>query len=106
MVFEEVGGIPHNITILTVNRDRICSLLSEITPPSVRSWERKENQLRPLVEDLKAGARLICPDRKVIEKVEFASFGDPVGACGMYSQGKCHAPNSQKVVEEVEIYMR
>ncbi|WOH03682.1 hypothetical protein DCAR_0623081 [Daucus carota subsp. sativus] len=100
VVFEEVGGIPHDITILTVNRDTICSLLSEITPPSVRSWERKDNQLRPVVEDMKVGARLICPDGKVMEKVEFASFGDPIGACGMFSQGKCHATNSHKVVEE------
>lgn len=103
VVFEEVGGIPHDITILTVNRDTICSLLSEITPPSVRSWERKDNQLRPVVEDMKVGARLICPDGKVMEKVEFASFGDPIGACGMFSQGKCHATNSHKVVEEVRL---
>lgn len=101
VVFEEAGGIPHNITILTVNRDTICTFLRETTPPSVHQFERKDNQLRPIVDDLKVGARLECPPGKVMQRVEFASFGDPVGACGMYSQGKCHSPNSQKVVEEV-----
>nr|XP_017217998.1 PREDICTED: beta-galactosidase 13-like [Daucus carota subsp. sativus] len=100
VVFEEAGGIPHNITILTVNRDTICTFLRETTPPSVHQFERKDNQLRPIVDDLKVGARLECPPGKVMQRVEFASFGDPVGACGMYSQGKCHSPNSQKVVEE------
>lgn len=93
--------MPENITIMLVNRDVTCSYISEITPPSVRSWERKENTLRPLVDELKSGARLLCPEGKVIEKVEFASFGDPFGACGMYSLGSCNSPNSQKVVEEV-----
>lgn len=101
VVFEETGGTPGNITVKTANRDTICSFISELTPPSVRNWERKENKLRPVVEDLKAGARLICPDDKVIKVVEFASFGDPIGACGMYSLGNCNSPNSIKVVEEV-----
>ncbi|KAK1370335.1 Beta-galactosidase [Heracleum sosnowskyi] len=100
VIFEEAGGIPHNITILTVNRDTICTLVSEVTPPSVLSFERKENQLRSIVDGVKDGAQLQCPAGKVIEKVEFASFGDPIGACGMYSLGKCHYPNTQIVVEE------
>lgn len=103
VVFEEVGGKPENITIMTVNRDTICSLISEVTPPSVKSWERKENELRKvlLVEDMKTGAHLTCPDDKVIVDVEFASFGDPIGACGMFSLGTCHSPNSMSVVLEV-----
>lgn len=101
VVFEETGGTPANITFATANRDTICSFISEVTPPAVRNWERKENKLRPVVDELKAGARLICPDDKVIKAVDFASFGDPIGACGMYTLGECHSPNSQKVVEEV-----
>lgn len=103
VVFEEVGGKPENITIMTVNRDIICSLISEVTPPSVKTWERKENELRKvlLVEDMKSGARLTCPDDKVIVDVEFASFGDPIGACGIFSVGTCHSPNSMSVVLKV-----
>ncbi|KAK1394870.1 Beta-galactosidase [Heracleum sosnowskyi] len=102
VVFEEVGGTPENITIMTVNRDTICSVISEVTPPSVKTWERKENELRKvlLVEDMKTGARLTCPDDKVIVDVEFASFGDPIGACGVFSLGTCHSPNSMSVVLE------
>lgn len=106
VVFEEAGGIPHNITILTVNRDTICTFLSESTPPSVHSYERKGNQLRLLDDGSKGGAQLHCPKGKVVDRVEFASFGDPIGACGMYSLGKCHSPNSQKVVEEVKSYIK
>ena len=42
VVFEETGGNPGNITVKRANRDTICSFISEVTPPSVRSWERKE----------------------------------------------------------------
>ncbi|KAL8156741.1 hypothetical protein AgCh_001734 [Apium graveolens] len=72
------------------------------TSPSVHSYERKSNQLRLLDDGLKEGAQLHCPTGKVIEKVEFASFGDPIGACRLYSLGKCHSPISQQVVEQDE----
>ncbi|KAL8106260.1 hypothetical protein AgCh_029881 [Apium graveolens] len=72
------------------------------TSPSVHSYERKSNQLRLLDDGLKEGAQLHCPAGKVVEKVEFASFGDPIGACGLYSLGNCHSPISQQVIEQDE----
>ncbi|KAL8104493.1 hypothetical protein AgCh_028638 [Apium graveolens] len=72
------------------------------TSPSVHSYERKSNKLWLLDDGLKEGAQLHCPAGKVIEKVEFASFGDPIGACGLYSLGNCHSPISQQVVEQDE----
>ncbi|PIN19160.1 Beta-galactosidase [Handroanthus impetiginosus] len=98
VVFEETGGNPEKIEILTVNRDTICSVITEYHPPHVKSWERKNNQFRSIVDPIKA-AHLTCPDKKVIEKVEFVSFGDADGACGSFVRGKCDSSKAHKVVE-------
>ncbi|PSS29520.1 Beta-galactosidase [Actinidia chinensis var. chinensis] len=100
VLFEETGGNPDGIEVLLVNRDTICSFISEDHPPSVKSWERNGDQIQAAVEDVKTGAHLSCPDGKKIKLVEFASFGDPFGSCGNYVEGKCTSPNSKKVVEE------
>ncbi|KAL2476996.1 Beta-galactosidase 13 [Forsythia ovata] len=101
VVFEETGGNPEQIEILTVNRDTICSAISEDHPPHVRSWERKDKQFRAVVNPVKTGAHLTCPDNKVITVVEFASFGDPDGACGSFYLGKCVSPIARKVAEQL-----
>jgi len=36
----------------------------------------------------------------VISKIDFASFGTPVGACGQIQQGTCHADNSSDIVQK------
>ncbi|KAL0454083.1 UNVERIFIED_CONTAM: Beta-galactosidase 13 [Sesamum latifolium] len=90
VVFEETGGNPEKIDILVVNRDTICSVISEYHPPSVRSWERKGDGLRALVNPVRE-AELTCPDNKVIKKVEFVGFGEVDGACGAFKPGKCNA---------------
>lgn len=100
VVLEETGGNPETIVIETVNRDTICSMIPEYAPPHVKSWERDGNDFRPTVEDLKSGARLTCPDHKIIKKIDFASFGDPYGACGNFYVGNCTSPNSLKLVEK------
>ncbi|KAA8546108.1 hypothetical protein F0562_020441 [Nyssa sinensis] len=100
VVFEETGGKPEGIKVLLVNRDTICSFVTEYHPAHVRSWERAGDMLRTVVDEVKSGAHLICPGDKVIKVVEFASYGDPYGICGTYSHGKCTSPNTQKVVEQ------
>ncbi|KAK4424055.1 Beta-galactosidase 13 [Sesamum alatum] len=100
VVFEETGGNPEKIDILTVNRDTICSIITENHPPSVNSWERKGNELRPLVK-LVREAELSCPDKKVITKVEFVGFGEVDGACGAFKPGKCHSTKALKDVESL-----
>ncbi|CAN4107357.1 unnamed protein product [Withania somnifera] len=87
VVFEETG-------------DTICGIITEYHPPNVKNWERCGSQFRAVVEDLKTGARLTCPDDNVIEKVEFASYGNPDGACGNLYLGNCTSPNSVKVAEK------
>ncbi|KAG5624776.1 hypothetical protein H5410_009994, partial [Solanum commersonii] len=100
VVCEETGGHPAKIEIVTVNRDTICSMITEYHPPNVKIFESSGSKFCPVVEDLKAGAHLTCPDDNVIEKVEFASYGDPDGACGNFTMGTCTSQNSIKVAEK------
>ncbi|KAK4377367.1 hypothetical protein RND71_003663 [Anisodus tanguticus] len=95
VIFEETGGHPETIEVQTVNRDTICSIITEYHPPHVKSWERSGTDFVAVVEDLKSGAHLTCPDNKIIEKVEFASYGNPDGACGNFFNGKAGSQRSQ-----------
>lgn len=102
VVLEEEKGNPENIELVLVNRDTICSLISEYHPPHVKSWQRKDSKIRPVVDIVKPAAQLHCPNHKKIVAVEFASFGDPYGSCGSFTMGKCNAPISKEVVEQVK----
>ncbi|KAI4367230.1 hypothetical protein MLD38_022993 [Melastoma candidum] len=100
VVLAEDGGSPDKIQILTVNRDTICSSISEFNPPNIKSWARKNNKLQAVVEDVQAKAHLKCTSGKKIVAIEFASFGNPEGYCGDFSYGKCSSPVTKKVVEQ------
>ncbi|KAL7118537.1 hypothetical protein ACP275_02G008400 [Erythranthe tilingii] len=100
VVFEEIGGNPSKIDILIVNRDTICSVITEYHPPQVKTWERKDNKFRSIADPIKA-AYLTCPDKKVVTKVEFVTFGTVEGACGAFLPGKCDSTKAHKLVEEL-----
>ncbi|CAN0878842.1 Beta-galactosidase 14 [Linum grandiflorum] len=100
VILEEEPANPVNITILTVNRDTICSFVNDLSPPSVRQWERKEDKFRPVGKEVKLGAHMKCPFGKKIATVDFASYGDPFGACGNFAIGTCNSPDSKQVVEQ------
>ncbi|KAL7125494.1 hypothetical protein ABFS83_14G120600 [Erythranthe nasuta] len=100
VVFEETGGVPEKIEVVIVNRDTICSVISEFHPPHIKTWERKDNVFRAIVDPVKS-AQLSCSDNKVITNVDFVSFGDVEGACGAFSPGKCDSPKARKLVEKM-----
>lgn len=102
VVLEEEKANPEKIDILIVNRDTVCSIITEHHPPHVKSWERKDSHIRPVVVDVKPAAHLKCPNNRDIVSVEFASFGDPNGSCGSFVMGKCHAAISKEIVEQVK----
>lgn len=104
VIFDEAGGNIDTVQIETVNRDVICSLISEDMPPSVMSWKRDAHDIRAVAEEPKTEATLRCPKNKVISRVEFASFGNPYGVCGFFLLGTCNSPNSQKIVEQASIF--
>ncbi|KAM2711110.1 hypothetical protein EV1_031262 [Malus domestica] len=99
VVLEEQPAKPKPIEILTVNRDTICSFITEYHPPNVNSWERKDSVFQPVFDVVKSSADIKCPKNKKFVAVEFASFGDPAGICGSFVLGKCNSPVSKEVVE-------
>lgn len=103
VVFEEEIANPEKVEILTVNRDTICSFVTENHPPNVKSWAIKSEKFQAVVNDLVPSASLKCPHQRTIKAVEFASFGDPAGACGAFALGKCNAPAIKQIVEKVEL---
>ncbi|XP_058106157.1 beta-galactosidase 11-like isoform X2 [Magnolia sinica] len=100
VLFEETGGNPEQITIVTINRDTICSYISEFHTPHVKSWERKHGKIKAVAEMMKPHAHLKCPNHKIIKSIQFASFGDPLGICGNYTMGTCNYPGTKSVVEK------
>ncbi|CAL5402278.1 unnamed protein product [Camellia sinensis] len=100
VVIEETGGDPEGMEIVTVNRDTICSFISEYHPPTVNSWKKDGEKVQAVVDEFQSEAKITCPDGKTVKVVDFASFGDPFGACGSYGEGNCTSPNSKKIVEE------
>ena len=69
----------------------------------MRLFESKGGNLQAKVNDLKPKAELTCPDQKQIVAIEFASFGDPFGACGSFFVGNCTSPISKEVAEKVNL---
>ncbi|WOL18587.1 beta-galactosidase 11 [Canna indica] len=41
-----------------------------------------------------------CDLKKVIGSIVFASFGNPIGACGNFTVGNCHTSKVNSVVEK------
>ncbi|KAE8668321.1 Beta-galactosidase 11 [Hibiscus syriacus] len=101
VIFEEDGGNPKDVEIVLIDRDTVCSSVTENHPPSPRLYEIKNGNLRAKTDDLEPKADIKCPNEKKIVAVEFASFGDPFGSCGSYSIGNCTSPNSKQVVEKL-----
>ncbi|KAF2302056.1 hypothetical protein GH714_031974 [Hevea brasiliensis] len=103
IVLEEEPANPEKIEILLVNRDTICSYITEYHLPNVKSWARKDDKFKTVVDDVRPAAHLKCPNHKKIIEVEFASFGDPYGACGGFALGNCTSPLSKQVVEQADL---
>ncbi|XP_068645354.1 beta-galactosidase 13-like [Aristolochia californica] len=100
VVLEESGGNPEQIQLLRVSRDTICSSISDNHPPHVKNWKRSNNKFHAVVDDAKPTAHLKCPNQKVIEAIEFASYGDPEGYCGSFKLGTCNAAAAQSAAEK------
>ncbi|KAG1359433.1 putative beta-galactosidase 7-like [Cocos nucifera] len=101
VIFEEHGGKPGGILVVTVKRDNICTVVSEFNPPTTESFSREDNEIETLIQDVKPRAYLKCNDNKVIRSIAFASFGNPTGACGNFTVGTCHSPQAASIVEKV-----
>ncbi|KAL8229591.1 hypothetical protein R6Q57_014491 [Mikania cordata] len=70
VLHEELGGDPSKISVLTRTGQEVCGhVLEDDSTPEVR---------------------LMCDQSWKITSVRFASFGNPKGDCGTFTQGSCH----------------
>ncbi|GMH25176.1 hypothetical protein Nepgr_027019 [Nepenthes gracilis] len=96
VVFEELGGDPTRISLVKRLVTTVCAEVSEYHPMlknwQVESYGGTEELHRPK-------AHLLCARGQHISSIKFASFGTPLGTCGAFQQGPCHAPSSFTILE-------
>ncbi|CAL0326899.1 unnamed protein product [Lupinus luteus] len=100
VVLEEESANPSQVEILTVDRDVICSFITENHPPNVNSFASKDMKFHSIMESVRPEATLKCSNFKKIVGVEFASYGNPSGFCGNFALGNCSVAAAKSVVEE------
>ncbi|KAF7841215.1 beta-galactosidase 13-like [Senna tora] len=100
VIFEEERANPEKIEILNVDRDTICSYITDKHPPNVNQFASKKMKFHAVVDEAKPEAVLKCPNFKKVVAVEFAGYGDPTGVCGNFQPGKCDSSVAKKVVEQ------
>lgn len=99
VIFEELGGDPSGISLVKRSVSSVCADVSEYHP-TIKNWHiesygKSEELHRPKVH-------LRCSQGQTISSIKFASFGTPLGTCGSYQQGTCHASTSYDILEKVQ----
>ncbi|CAH9119279.1 unnamed protein product [Cuscuta epithymum] len=97
VLFEELGGDPTRISVVKRSVSTLCADVGEIHP-SIKNWEI-EGFGGPK-EPPKPKVHLHCGPGQSISSIKFASFGTPLGTCGTFQQGPCHALSSYSVLEK------
>ncbi|KAK9099293.1 hypothetical protein Syun_026338 [Stephania yunnanensis] len=98
VVFEEVGGNPHGISLVKRTVQSVCADIYEWQPTLMNYMMQSSGKVdRPL----RPKAHLLCAPGQKISSIKFASFGTPQGACGSFSEGSCHAHKSYDVFEKL-----
>lgn len=101
VLFEETGGDPSKISLLTRSIDSVCAHAFETHPPSIQSWKKTEANPEVLRGNvLGPSLQLECSVGRRISSIKFASFGNPKGVCGNFMKGTCHSVESEKIVEK------
>ncbi|KAL6345256.1 hypothetical protein AAG906_015739 [Vitis piasezkii] len=97
VVFEELGGDPSRISLVRRSMTGVCADVFEYHP-NIKNWHiesygKTEELHKPKVH-------LRCGPGQSISSIKFASYGTPLGTCGSFEQGPCHAPDSYAIVEK------
>ncbi|KAL2644811.1 hypothetical protein R1flu_012398 [Riccia fluitans] len=101
VLFEEVGGDPSSISIVTRSPETVCAQVSDTHPPPFRMWAILRNPVQGQPrEAVLPEVRLECAIGQQMSRIVYASFGNSTGMCGNFFQGKCHAPLSRTIVEK------
>jgi hypothetical protein len=102
VVFEELGGDPNGIFLVRRDIDSVCADIYEWQPNLIsyqmQTSGKANKPVRPKVH-------LSCGPGQKISSIKFASFGTPVGSCGNFHEGSCHAHKSYNALEKVLLYI-
>ncbi|KAM1261712.1 hypothetical protein ACFX13_027648 [Malus domestica] len=97
VLFEELGGDPSRISLVKRAVSSVCSEVAEYHP-TIKNWHIESYGK---VEDFRSPkVHLRCNPGQAISSIKFASFGTPLGTCGSYQQGTCHATTSYSVLQK------
>ncbi|KAB2618119.1 beta-D-galactosidase [Pyrus ussuriensis x Pyrus communis] len=97
VLFEELGGDPSRISLVKRAVSSVCSEVAEYHP-TIKNWHIESYGK---VEDFHSPkVHLRCNPGQAISSIKFASFGTPLGTCGSYQEGTCHATTSYSVVQK------
>lgn len=98
VLFEELGGNPIGISLAKRSMKSVCADMFEYRPNS-SYWHTETNGETEAIRRPKI--HLQCSPGLLISSIKFASFGTPLGSCGNFQQGACHAPTSYDVLRKV-----
>ncbi|XP_057529254.1 beta-galactosidase 3-like [Amaranthus tricolor] len=98
VLFEEIGGDPTKISLVKRSMNTICAQVSE-THRTIKSFQ-VESYGDTVQEFYIPKVHLQCAPNQRISAITFASFGTPVGTCGSFEKGDCHASTSSAVLEK------
>ncbi|KAJ9537635.1 hypothetical protein OSB04_030368 [Centaurea solstitialis] len=91
VVFEELGGTPYGISLVKRSVYSVCADIYEWQPSLMNYLMQTSGKA---AKPLRPKAHLSCSPGQKISSIKFASFGTPLGGCGSYREGSCHAHNS------------
>ncbi|CAN4098506.1 unnamed protein product [Withania somnifera] len=97
IVFEEWGGNPNAMSLVKREVASVCADINEWQPQLV-NWKMQASG--NVDKPLRPKAHLSCAPGQKITSIKFASFGTPVGVCGSFSEGSCHAHHSYDAFEK------
>lgn len=100
VLFEELGGDPTRISLVKRSVTSVCADVAEYHP-MIKNWQIES--YGKTQEFHKPKVHLRCGPGQSISSIKFASFGTPLGTCGTFQQGTCHAPTSYSTLEKVII---
>ncbi|XP_020223363.1 beta-galactosidase 1 [Cajanus cajan] len=91
VVFEELGGDPNGIFLVRRDIDSVCADIYEWQPNLVSYQMQTSGKVS---KPVRPKVHLSCGLGQKISSIKFASFGTPVGSCGNFREGSCHAHKS------------
>ncbi|GLJ24400.1 hypothetical protein SUGI_0466010 [Cryptomeria japonica] len=100
VLFEDKGGDPTQIRFVKREAIKLCGLISEAHPPHLKYWRKTITNSIELENTARPTLNLQCPEGSQISSINFASFGNPQGACGAFEKGSCHGVQSSSIVQK------